>query len=674
MSDKLGPILQWLNLHPNLAGLATFIICAAESIALIGTIIPGTIVMTAIGTLIGAGVIPIWSTFIWAILGAVLGDNISYWIGHHFKDNIRKIWPFRTRPQWLAGGEKFFHRFGSMSVLIGRFFGPLRAIVPVVAGMLKMRPLRFILSSIIASSAWAPIYMLPGIIIGEAAMELPPDMAANLMLRLILMGLFSIFCIWIIFKTLVLISSQLNNALTAIWKSLERTRYCRFVTKALKHHDSAKTHGQIILAFYLVVVSVLFAYLVYFISLYNPLSIGINRACFYLFRSLRSLTLDNVMIFITLLGDKKVLIPVIGVLLIILAIKKRWRMLIHAIALFGFTAAGILLFKHITHIVRPWGITSSPETFSFPSGHTTLATSFYIGLALMLAEGARLKNKYWLYTFVTLIVLAVSVSRLYLGAHWFTDILGGWLLAATVLMLVVLSYNRQTETAFPVKQIFVSMLMLVLVVAGGVDFRNHEQLNYNYGQLDWPNYYVSLDSWWTQDKNIDLPLYRIGRVGIPIEVLNLQWVGKLEDIKQQLIAQGWEVPSKQDWAGVLQRITDLSSSQHLPLVSPLYLGKKPVLVLIKNVSGNKKPIVLRLWDSNITIKGTEYELWVGSVGAVPRTYSWLINYRNDFNLSPDILFAKPPQNYVIKSLTVMSALKHKQHTQQMLLLKPTHLS
>ena len=250
----------------------------------------------------GAGVIPIWSTLIWAIIGAVLGDNLSYWLGHHFKDNLRKFWPFSTRPQWLASGENFFHRFGSMSVLVGRFFGPTRAIVPVVAGMLNMRPLRFILSSLIASTAWAPLYMLPGIIIGEAAMELPPDMAANLMLRLILMGLFIIFCLWIIVKTLVLVSSQINQALTAIWKSLDRTRYCRVITKMLKHHDSAKTHGQIILAFYLVIASVLFAYLVYYISLYNPLSIGINRACFYLFRSLRNPVTDNVMIFITLLG------------------------------------------------------------------------------------------------------------------------------------------------------------------------------------------------------------------------------------------------------------------------------------------------------------------------------------------------------------------------------------
>ena len=113
------------------------------------------------------------------------------------------------------------------------------------------------------------------------------------------------------------------------------------------------------------------------------------------------------------------------VLLLILAIKKRWRTFFHGIALAGFTGGGIVLFKNLTHIIRPWGITSSPETFSFPSGHTTFATSFYIGLALMLAEATRLRKKTWLYVLVGSIILAISISRLYLGAHWFTDILGG---------------------------------------------------------------------------------------------------------------------------------------------------------------------------------------------------------------------------------------------------------
>src|SRR3990167_51930 len=107
MTDFVSPLLQWLNANPEWAGLATFIISAGESVAIIGTVVPGSITMTAIGALAGAGIIPLWQTIIWAILGAIIGDGISYWIGHYFKARLRKIWPFPRNPTILKTGEVF---------------------------------------------------------------------------------------------------------------------------------------------------------------------------------------------------------------------------------------------------------------------------------------------------------------------------------------------------------------------------------------------------------------------------------------------------------------------------------------------------------------------------------------------------------------------------------------
>ncbi|MES2219117.1 MAG: VTT domain-containing protein [Pseudomonadota bacterium] len=676
MSDKISPILQWLNLHPNSAGLVVFLVCAAESIAILGTIIPGTIAMTAIGTLIGAGVIPVWSTFIWAILGAITGDNVSYWLGYYFKDNLRNTWPFRTRPQWLASGQKFFDRYGSMSVVIGRFFGPTRAIVPVVAGMLRMQPLRFILTSIVASTGWAPLYMLPGIIIGEATMELPPDMAANMMLRLVLVALFVIFCAWTLYKIFILIRDKINILLSAIWEKLDDSRYFSVITKLLRHHDNKKTHGQIILAFYLLITALAFAYLSYYVSTQKELDIVINSAAFYIFRSLRTPAVDDIMLFFTLLGDKKIIIPVIGVVLAWLAYKKHWRIVVHGIILFGLTAVCVVGFKHLFHIMRPWGILNSPESFSYPSGHCTLATSAYIGLCLLLIQSRKIHNKRLILSLALVTIGLVSISRLYLGAHWFTDIIGGWLLSGTLIMLVELSYNRHREKSFDAKRIVTIALLLVVLGSSACYLINYNKLKLNYSQLDWPRYTYTLDTWWSQDKGANLPLYRIGRVGLPIEVLNLQWVGTLDDIKSLLLKQGWFEPSDRGWGDILPRITDVSSAEHLPLVSPLYLGKKPVLVLLRNINGSKKPIVLRLWDSNINIRGTSKELWVGSVGNVPRTYSWLINYKHSsFTLTPKMIFNELPDNYDIKELTTLAAnLKHKFNLQPVILIKPKDLS
>src|SRR3990167_9216591 len=112
MSDIVSPLLQWLNANPQLAGFVTFLISAGESIAIFGTIVPGSITMTAIGTLAGAGIIPLWGTIFWAVFGAIVGDGISYWIGHYFKNQLRNIWPFKSNPNILKKGEKFVHKYG----------------------------------------------------------------------------------------------------------------------------------------------------------------------------------------------------------------------------------------------------------------------------------------------------------------------------------------------------------------------------------------------------------------------------------------------------------------------------------------------------------------------------------------------------------------------------------
>src|SRR3990167_1416415 len=210
MSGVVSTILQWLNENPELAGLATFLISAGESVAVIGTIVPGSVTMTAIGALAGAGVIPLWSTLLWATLGAIVGDGISYWMGHYFQDRIRRMWPFKDNPGILEKGETFVHKYGVMSVFIGRFVGPVRALVPVVAGMLGMKPLQFTIANVTSAIGWAPAYILPGIMLGAASLELPPDIALHVMMVFFLIIFALALFIWITVKILSLVHIRVS--------------------------------------------------------------------------------------------------------------------------------------------------------------------------------------------------------------------------------------------------------------------------------------------------------------------------------------------------------------------------------------------------------------------------------------------------------------------------------
>lgn len=419
MYDAINPIFQWLNAHPHFSGLVTFIISAAESVAIIGTVVPGSLMMTAIGALAGAGVIPLWPTIIWAILGAIVGDGISYRIGYIFKDRLHNIWPFRAYPSLLESGERFFYRHGGTSVFIGRFVGPVRALVPLVAGMLGMSPLRFYIANILSAIGWAPAYMFPGILLGALSLELPPDIAVHFILMLVLLCLFIALCLWLIRTLFIVISGQVDQFLSWIWKNLQNSRYFHVLTTALKHHDKTKTYGQLTLAFYFIVTCILFLYLALFIITTHSADLRINNAFFHLFRSLRTPTGDTVMLYISFLGDKTIVFPVLIALFGWLAWKNRWHTALHVLALGIITIGSVFIFKHIVHSPRPWGIAtvSHGEIFSFPSGHATIATAVYIGIALLLMRAFKLQPRWPVYTLVGIMIIAISISRLSRGGR-----------------------------------------------------------------------------------------------------------------------------------------------------------------------------------------------------------------------------------------------------------------
>lgn len=169
MIDRLQPLLDWIAQNPEYAGWVIFAMSLAESLAIVGMLIPGVVILFGAGTLIGAGVLDFWSSCIWAVAGAVLGDGISYLIGRHF-DYLTERWRwFRLHPDHLRKAHEFFERWGDVSVAAGRFFGPIRAIVPLVAGLMDMPPARFYLANVLSALAWAPAYLLPGMLVGEAA-------------------------------------------------------------------------------------------------------------------------------------------------------------------------------------------------------------------------------------------------------------------------------------------------------------------------------------------------------------------------------------------------------------------------------------------------------------------------------------------------------------------------
>src|SRR3990167_1145497 len=145
IENYFNAINQFLSVHPYLAQLFVLIVAFTESLPLIGTIVPGSFTMTAIGVLIGRGMVPGLPTLLLAVIGALAGDTLGFWIGKYYNEGLRSLWPFNKHPKWLTLGEDFFNKHGGKSILIGRFVGPVRSSVPLIAGLLKMSWPRFFL-------------------------------------------------------------------------------------------------------------------------------------------------------------------------------------------------------------------------------------------------------------------------------------------------------------------------------------------------------------------------------------------------------------------------------------------------------------------------------------------------------------------------------------------------
>ncbi|MFG1242417.1 DedA family protein [Xanthobacter sp. V7C-4] len=145
-----------------LAAPIVFGLAFGESLALVSFFIPATVLLLAIGALIEASGLHFFPIWLAAATGAALGDAISYWFGFHYKERAKTFWPLSKRPDLVARAEDFFHRFGVWGVAIGRFFGPVRAVVPLVAGVLAMRQTHFQMANVASAAVWAFAMLAPG--------------------------------------------------------------------------------------------------------------------------------------------------------------------------------------------------------------------------------------------------------------------------------------------------------------------------------------------------------------------------------------------------------------------------------------------------------------------------------------------------------------------------------
>ena len=155
-------IVDFVREHAAWAPVVVFVLAFGESLAFISLLLPAWAALVAIGALVQAGGVSFWPVWVAGAIGAALGDWLSYWIGLKLEYSVQHMWPLSRHPDLIPRGEAFVKKWGVLGIFIGRFFGPLRASVPLVAGIFEMPYWRFQFANFASAFLWAAVLLTLG--------------------------------------------------------------------------------------------------------------------------------------------------------------------------------------------------------------------------------------------------------------------------------------------------------------------------------------------------------------------------------------------------------------------------------------------------------------------------------------------------------------------------------
>ena len=163
-------VLDWvLGLRGVAAVAAVGGMAFVETALFVGLVVPGETAMAIAGVIAARHGVPLPAMIAAGAVGAVVGDNTSYWVARRAGLGVVRRHPRlerRVAPR-LRGANQFFARHGAKAILFGRWIGWLRALLPFVAGLGEMRFGRFLLWSVIAGVSWAATIVSLGYVLGD---------------------------------------------------------------------------------------------------------------------------------------------------------------------------------------------------------------------------------------------------------------------------------------------------------------------------------------------------------------------------------------------------------------------------------------------------------------------------------------------------------------------------
>jgi membrane protein DedA with SNARE-associated domain len=445
--DLINSLLPEIEQFQILGYWVLFLIALLESLAFVGMLVPGTFFIILFGSLAANGYFSLVSLIWFTVAGAALGDIGSYFLGKRgtgffSEDNMI----FKT--SYLERGKTFFQKHGARSIFIGRFIGPLRPVIPFIAGLSGMETGKFCFWDILTIVLWAFLHLYLGYLLGNA-WRLAEVWLTRIGIFLAAAAI-SLFCGYLLkrflFKKGKLLFAFLGSLLKSVTQSVAARPAVR--TFAANHPRTVaflqnRLHTRDFSGLPLTLLSIAFIYTLLLLMgvigevVKAEVIVSIDKNVESLLFVFRDPVLVKIFLWITVLGKLKIVLCLAVAASLLFKIWHRETF----ITPLWMTIAGSYLFimlgKVTLHRPRPADLAVYSEPFSsFPSGHSTIAMALIGYIAYCLCrETDSWKNRINTSFVAGIVILLVGFSRMYLGVHYLSDVLGGFLLGLLWLMI-----------------------------------------------------------------------------------------------------------------------------------------------------------------------------------------------------------------------------------------------
>ncbi|GMQ76312.1 MAG: hypothetical protein BMS9Abin01_1584 [Gammaproteobacteria bacterium] len=424
-----------------------FFAALLETALVVGLLLPGSTLLLILGALSASGHLDFNGVLWFGIAGAVLGDNINYWLGRRYGQRWTRSGVWFLKQDNFDEARRFFDAHGAKSVFLGRFIPGVKELAPFVAGSVGMRSHTFLFWNLLGAIGWGLEWVGAGYLFARSLTlaQLWLSRVGLLLAALLILSLL----LWMLKRFILRHGRQWLHFASSLGSSIKAAivtnpevenllqSHPRFFVFLAARLDSGRFEGLTLslLALVFLFITLLFAGVVEDLVTSDPI-VALDKSLAQLVAVFRSDEIARVFIWITELGAWQVVIPSASVAALALWLARREWLVVPLVSVMVGSEAMVFMGKLAFHRARPVEALLAEHSYSFPSGHASVAVAFYGFLGYLLIRSARQwKTRVNLFFAAAILIFLIGISRIVLGVHYLSDVWGGYLLGSLWLVI-----------------------------------------------------------------------------------------------------------------------------------------------------------------------------------------------------------------------------------------------